>query len=96
MCARAARGSPANRVHPGAPGVGDPYYPLDGNGGYDVKHYDLDLSYDPETDELSGTATIDARATQDLSAFNLDFVGLTVDSVEVDGAARAGSATARS
>ena len=21
---------------PGAPGVGDPYFPLDGNGGYDV------------------------------------------------------------
>ena len=23
---------------PGAPGLGDPYFPLDGNGGYDVKH----------------------------------------------------------
>ena len=22
---------------PGAPGVGDPYFPLDGNGGYDVE-----------------------------------------------------------
>jgi hypothetical protein len=23
---------------PGAPGIGDSYYPLDGNGGYDVGH----------------------------------------------------------
>ena len=32
---------------PGAPGVGDPYFPLDGNGGYDVRHYMLDVAYDP-------------------------------------------------
>jgi hypothetical protein len=29
---------------PGAPGLGDEYFPLDGNGGYDVRHYELDLS----------------------------------------------------
>jgi hypothetical protein len=23
---------------PGAPGLGDEYFPLDGNGGYDVRH----------------------------------------------------------
>ena len=34
---------------PGASGAGDPYYPLDGNGGYDVKHYDLDLTLRPAT-----------------------------------------------
>jgi len=65
---------------PGAAGIGDDYFPLDGNGGYDVQHYDLDLSYDPATDVLSGTATITAVATQNLSAFNLDF-----DTREVDG-----------
>ena len=70
---------------PGAPGVGDPYYPLDGNGGYDVRHYDLDLRYDPATDVLAGTATIIARATQDLSAFDLDFVGMHVRGITVDG-----------
>ena len=48
---------------PGASGVGDPYYPLDGNGGYDVQSYDLDLRYDPGTDVLTGTATITASAT---------------------------------
>src|SRR5688572_8301343 len=70
---------------PGAPGVGDPYFPLDGNGGYDVRHYSLDLGYDPPTDTLTGVATITARATQDLSQFDLDLVGLTVRSVTVDG-----------
>jgi aminopeptidase N len=70
---------------PGAPGIGDPYFPLDGNGGYDVAHYDLDLRYDPATDVLSGTATVEATATQDLSALNLDLVGLEVRSVTVDG-----------
>ncbi|MGR6967666.1 M1 family metallopeptidase [Geodermatophilus sp. URMC 61] len=70
---------------PGAPGIGDPYYPLDGNGGYDVEHYDLDLRYDPATDVLSGTATVEATATQDLSAFDLDLEGLEVRSVTVDG-----------
>jgi hypothetical protein len=34
---------------------------------------------------LAGTATITARATQHLSAFNLDFDGLTLRSLTVDG-----------
>jgi hypothetical protein len=70
---------------PGAPGIGDPYFPLDGNGGYDVKHYLLDFSYDPDTDVLDGVATIRARATQNLSSFNLDLVGMTVESITIDG-----------
>jgi Peptidase family M1 domain/Peptidase M1 N-terminal domain/Immune inhibitor A peptidase M6 len=70
---------------PGAAGAGDPYFPLDGNGGYDVKHYLLDVTYDPATDVLTGIATITARATQDLSAFNLDLEGLEVRSIKVDG-----------
>ena len=40
---------------PGAAGIGDPYFPLDGNGGYDVAGYDLDLRYAPATDRLSGS-----------------------------------------
>src|SRR4051812_47560499 len=70
---------------PGAPGLGDPYFPLDGNGGYATSHYGLDLRYDPTTDWLDGVATINARATQSLSAFNLDLIGLTVRSISVDG-----------
>ena len=73
------------RFGPGAPGIGDPYFPLDGNGGYDVAHYDLDIRYEPATDMLRGVATITATATQDLSSFNLDLDGLTVRSISVNG-----------
>ena len=70
---------------PGADSAGDPYVGLLGNGGYDVSHYDLDVRYDPATDTLWGTATIEAVATQNLSRFNLDLQGLTVRSVSVGG-----------
>ncbi|MEV5380995.1 M1 family metallopeptidase [Streptomyces nondiastaticus] len=69
---------------PGAAGVGDPYYPDAGNGGYDVAHYDLRLKYQPRTDRLDGTATLLATATRNLSRFNLDFL-LDVDEVLVNG-----------
>nr|WP_202447153.1 M1 family metallopeptidase [Streptomyces sp. SID5468] len=69
---------------PGAPGIGDPYYPTYGNSGYRVSHYDLRLRYQPKTDALSGTATLLATATQDLSGFDLDF-SLGVQDVRVDG-----------
>src|SRR5690606_32573565 len=69
----------------GAPGIGDPAFPNDGNGGYDVRHYRLRLSYDPATKRLAGSATIRASALQDLTAFNLDLRGLTVHRVTVDG-----------
>ncbi|MGZ8626486.1 MAG: M1 family metallopeptidase, partial [Actinomycetota bacterium] len=65
----------------------DPYYPLYGNGGYDVGHYDLALRYSPTTDVLRGVATIEATSTQALSCFSLDLVGLKVRDVTVDGAA---------
>ncbi|AWE50990.1 M1 family metallopeptidase [Streptomyces nigra] len=70
---------------PGGPGVRDPYFPKAGNGGYDVGHYALDLSYDPATRHLAGTAEITARAKKDLSAFDLDLTGLDVERVEVEG-----------
>lgn len=78
---------PGGNFQPGSPGMGDPYYPLDGNGGYDVSRYLLDLSYDPATDVLAGSATVRARATQNLSSFNLDLDGLNVRSITVDGRA---------
>ncbi|MFI9625025.1 M1 family metallopeptidase [Streptomyces sp. NPDC052042] len=70
---------------PGASGLRDPYFPGLGNGGYDVTHYDLALDVGPDAHRLRGTATITARATQDLSAFNLDLAGLTVRSATVEG-----------
>ncbi|AKZ56481.1 putative metallopeptidase [Streptomyces ambofaciens ATCC 23877] len=72
---------------PGSSGVRDPYFPKAGNGGYDIGHYDLALAYDPDAGHLDGTATITARATQDLSAFNLDLKGLDVADVAVEGRA---------
>ncbi|MEU6775601.1 M1 family metallopeptidase [Streptomyces sp. NPDC046759] len=70
---------------PGGSGVRDPYFPKAGNGGYDVGHYDLTLDYTPATRRLTGTAVITARATQNLSAFDLDLAGLQVDAVAVEG-----------
>ena len=81
----AAQHLESQAFEPGAPGLGDEYFPLDGNGGYDVNHYDLDLAYDPATDTLTGVATIEARATQNLSSLNLDLHDLTVRSVRVNG-----------
>ncbi|MEV5312754.1 M1 family metallopeptidase [Streptomyces sp. NPDC052610] len=70
---------------PGGSGVRDPYFPKAGNGGYDVTHYALTLGYTPDSRRLTGSAVVTARATQDLSAFNLDLDGLDVRSVTVDG-----------
>lgn len=94
----AAPGAPgAPRYTAGAAGVGDTYFPYAGNGGYDVQHYDLDITYTPPVatvpatpladirGELRGVATIDLVATQDLDAFNLDLRGLEVETVTVDG-----------
>jgi hypothetical protein len=53
---------------PGAPGAGDPYFPQQGNGGYDVHSYRLDLRYDPATRRLDGTAAIRATARRTSSA----------------------------
>ncbi|MFJ4581992.1 M1 family metallopeptidase [Streptomyces echinatus] len=73
------------RGTPGGSGVRDPYFPKAGNAGYDVGHYDLTLDYTPATRRLTGTAVITARATQALSAFDLDLAGLDVESVTVEG-----------
>ncbi|WP_067812951.1 M1 family metallopeptidase [Actinomadura kijaniata] len=74
------------RYEPGAAGLGDPYFPDLGNGGYDVGHYHLKTAYDPDTDRLTGTATITATATRNLSRFNLDLYKMNVRSVHVNGA----------
>lgn len=68
----------------GSPGLGDPFFPFAGNGGYDVKDYEIVGAWDPATDRLEATAEITARATQDLTRFNLDLRELTVTKVEVN------------
>ena len=67
----------------GGDGAGDPYYATDGNTGYDVDRYDVAISYDPATKKLDGKATITAKATEDLTRFNLDLHKLTVSDVRV-------------
>ncbi|MGW7794183.1 hypothetical protein, partial [Streptomyces tricolor] len=76
--------APAARAPRGAPGARDPYFPLSGNGGYDVRHYDLTLGYDTGSRRLDGTAVLTARATQELTRFDLDLTGLKVTAVTVD------------
>ncbi|MWK33954.1 M1 family peptidase [Actinomadura sp. J1-007] len=70
---------------PGAPGVGDPYFPNAGNGGYDVEHYDIAFAYTPRGRRIAGRTRVTATARQGLSRFDLDFVGHRVRSVTVDG-----------
>lgn len=70
----------------GSPGLGDPYYPDAGNGGYDVSKYVIDISWDPSTQTLTGTTTIYARATQPLRSFYVD-LALQTERATVDGAA---------
>lgn len=77
----AASAAPA----PGAPGIGDTYFPNLGNGGFDARHYALDVAYNPDTDRLDGRTTLTARATQNLSSFDLDLQKLEVTRVEVNG-----------
>ena len=70
---------------PGSPGLDDPFFPLAGNGGYDVQHYSLDLAYDRATNRLDASVTIRAKAEQDLSSFNLDLRGYDISGLEVSG-----------
>ncbi|MER6976822.1 M1 family metallopeptidase [Streptomyces carpinensis] len=69
----------------GAPGIGDPYFPQLGNGGFDARHYALDIAYDPDTGRLDGRTTLTARATETLSSFDLDLQKLDVAGVLVNG-----------
>src|SRR6185437_16341775 len=70
---------------PGQPS--EPFFPRSGNRGYDVKHYDVTLGYQPRSGMLIARDVIEARATSGLSRFSLDLNGLKVTSVSVDGEA---------
>lgn len=82
----AVSSGPAGAVEasPGAAGIGDGYFPKDGNGGYDVRHYAITDGYHFATGELAGRTRVTATAQQDLSRFDLDLV-LTPTRVTVDG-----------
>ncbi len=67
--------------------VADPIYPEHGNPAVDVLLYDLDLSWDPATRQLSGQATLTVRATEPVDEITLDFGGaLRAGTVTVAGA----------
>ncbi|CAN5375229.1 M1 family metallopeptidase [soil metagenome] len=90
--ANAAPGDPGKpRFAEGEAGVGDPYFPLAGNGGIDVQSYDLKINYQPPAQgaelvgELDGRATISLLPTKDLASFHLDLRDMEVESVTVDG-----------
>lgn len=74
-------------AQPGAPSLGDPYFPGLGNGGYDAGNYDVFLSYPGGAPDapVPGVVTMTATALQDLSRFNLDYAGDNVSSVRVNG-----------
>lgn len=74
----------------GSIGIGDPYFPTQGNGGYDVERYDIRLRYDPRPanpprTDLSAVTTITATTTSLIDGFYLDLDGLNVRAVTVDG-----------
>ncbi|HEX7825704.1 MAG TPA: M1 family peptidase, partial [Mycobacterium sp.] len=69
-----------------APPVIDPYLPGNGNFGYRVSRYELELEYKVAVNRLSGSATITAATLAALSAFSLDISNaLTVSKVTVNG-----------
>ena len=74
----------------GDPGIGDRYFPLDGNGGIDVQRYEVHDRYEFLSRRLTGWTRLTVTATEPLPAFNLDLL-LPVTSVSVDGAEAAWS-----
>ena len=70
----------------GAPDIGDPTVPGLGNTGYDVQHYDLDITIDFDRMELAAAVTLDIKAELDgLARFSLDFAGPPVEMVLING-----------
>jgi aminopeptidase N len=68
------------------PPVIDPYIPANGNFGYRVSRYELELEYKVSANRLSGAATITAATLASLKTFSLDLATmLTVTKVSVNG-----------
>jgi|GEM_PF-6651632 len=75
----------AQNPQPGASGSGIEPHPLEGNGGYDILHMDLSLDWTMDENVFTGIYTGEAVATQDLSQFNMDFVGYEISLLQVNG-----------
>jgi hypothetical protein len=66
----------------GASGLGDSYWPLDGNGGIDVISYRIRNHYDFDDVRIKGRTTIRLKTTQDLA---LNRPGKSGDSIRWEG-----------
>lgn len=66
-------------------GIGDPYFPLMGNSGYDVLHYDIDLDVALAARTVNAVVTIDLLALTTLEQFHLDFSGPAIRTLTVNG-----------
>ena len=62
----------AKKAHRSQPPVIDPYLPGNGNFGYRVSRYELDLEYKVTANRLAGSATITAATLASLRTFTLD------------------------
>lgn len=69
----------------GAHGLGDRYFPGLGNAGYDVQAYRIEMDVDMDLRQIEATTKITAVAEQTLSSFSLDFFGLEIQTVQVNG-----------
>ncbi len=81
---RARRARPIEPVEPTL-GVGDTLYPGLGSSDIDVVSYDVALTYDPTTDRLAGTVSVEVVLLVDADTVPLDATDLAVTSVSVDG-----------
>jgi aminopeptidase len=64
----------------------DPYLPQNGNRGFKVSRYDLELEYRVSANRLSGKATVSAVTVAPLQKFSLDFgPALSASKVTVNG-----------
>src|SRR5687767_5950013 len=82
-------GAGAGLVMEGDSGVGDPFFPLSGNGGYQVSAYDLRLNYSPRSDRLRARTRIEATVETSgapLGRFDLDYRGPAIKALQVEGA----------
>src|SRR5208282_2309496 len=83
---RRVKASAKKALNKSAPAVLDDYLPKNGNPGYQVSRYELDLEYKVSINRLSGWATITAVTLTELQQLTLDLSSaLTVSKVYVNG-----------
>lgn len=63
----------------------DTLFPFQGNGGYDVRHYNVRMRYRPASNHLAARVRIRAVAPAPLSSYHLDLDGLRILRIGVNG-----------